>query len=263
MNRDEIIKNCRILLVAYQNGELGQTKMPEESHPVFADNEIEERLVYFTLPMALNYQRDSCKLWQAALATYNDQATKKVFSLSGAAVMNSVDLRECLTKYKLALQPNRHIEIWQKIAKTIFQKWQTLENLLQAANYDFLKLRDIIQKDYRQGFPYLSGPKIFNYWSFIIGAYGQAPLVNRNFIEIAPDTHITKCSVILGVISENEAQKLSKDQISQRWRELLEGSGIAPIDLHPPLWFWSRNGFIFKLKNNGGSFPVSLEIKTK
>jgi len=138
MNRDEIIKNCRILLVAYQNGELGQTKMPEESHPVFADNEIEERLVYFTLPMALNYQRDSYKLWQAALATYNDQVTKKVFSLSGAAVMNSVDLRECLTKYKLALQPNRHIEIWQKIAKTIFQKWQTLENLLQAANYDFL-----------------------------------------------------------------------------------------------------------------------------
>jgi len=247
MNKDEIINNCQKLLVAYKNGQLGQTKMPEESHPGFSNNETEERLAYFTLPMALNYQRDSYKLWQAALATYNDEATKKVFSLSEAAAMNPADLRECLTKYKLALQPNRHIEIWQKIAKTIFQKWGTLKNLFQDINYDFLKLRDIIQKEHRQGFPYLSGPKIFNYWSFVIGTYGQAPLASRDFIEIAPDTHITKCSVLLGVISEDEARKLSKSQISQRWRELLDGSGIAPIDLHPPLWFWSRNGFIFKL----------------
>ncbi|MCX6789435.1 MAG: hypothetical protein NTZ42_02390 [Candidatus Gribaldobacteria bacterium] len=223
MNRDEIINNCRTLLAAYKNGGLGQTTMPEESHPEFADNEIEERLAYFTLPMALNYQRDSYKLWQAALATYNDEATKKVFSLSEAAAMNPADLRERLTKYRLALQPNRHIEIWQKIAKTIFQKWQTLENLLRAADYDFLQLRDIIQKEYRQGFPYLSGPKIFNYWSFIISTYGQSPLTNRDFIEIAPDTHIIKCSVLLGVITEDEAQKLSKSQISQRWRELLDG----------------------------------------
>ncbi len=236
--------------MAYKSGELGQTKMPEESHPEFSDNQAEERLAYFTLPMALNYQRDSYKLWQAALATYNDEATtRKVFSVKEVAAMNEVDLRECLTKYKLALQPNRHIEIWQKIAKTVFQNWGTLENLLRAANYDFLKLRDIIQKEYRAGFPYLSGPKIFNYWSFTISTYGQAPLANRDFIEIAPDTHIIKCSVLLGVISENEARKLSKGQISQRWRELLEGSGIAPIDMHPPLWFWSRNGFIFILEN--------------
>lgn len=249
MNRDEIINNCRTLLAAYKNGELGQTKMPEESHPEFTDSEIEDRLVYFTLPMALNYQRDSYKLWQAALATYNDQATKKVFFVNEAAAMGEADLRERLMKYKLALQPNRHVEIWQKIAKTISQKWGTLENLLQDANYDFLKLRDIIQKDYRQGFPYLSGPKIFNYWSFTISTYGQTPLANRDFIEIAPDTHITKCSVMLGIISEDEARKLSKSQISQKWRDLLAGSGITPIDLHPPLWFWSRNGFIFKLEN--------------
>ena len=122
INRDKIINNCRRLLAAYKNGKLGQTKMPEESHPEFSGNQAEERLVYFTLPMALNYQRDSYKLWQAALATYNDEATKKAFSINEVAVMSEADLRESLTKHKLALQPNRHIEIWQKIAKTIFQK---------------------------------------------------------------------------------------------------------------------------------------------
>ena len=126
---------------AYKSGKLGQTKMPEDSNPGFSDNQTEERLAYFTLPMALNYQRDSYKLWQAALATYNDEATKKVFSLSEVVAMSEADLRQCLTKYKLALQPNRHVAIWQKISQTVFQKWGALKNLLQAANYDFLQLR--------------------------------------------------------------------------------------------------------------------------
>ena len=72
-------------------------------------------------------------------------------------------------------------------------------------------------------------------------------LKNVEFIEIAPDTHVTQCSVKLGVITEKEAETLSKDAISNRWREVLKDSGIAPIEMHPPLWFWSRNGFIFKI----------------
>ena len=60
--------------------------------------------------------------------------------------------------------------------------------------------------------------------------------------------HVTQCSVRLGVITSQEAEKLSKEKISERWRKILEGSGINPIDMHAPLWFWSKNGFIFKLK---------------
>ncbi len=100
----------------------------------------------------------------------------------------------------------------------------------------------------KKGFPYLSGPKIFNYWSFIMSTHGQMPLKHRELIEIAPDIHVTKCSVKLGLISSEEAEKLSKEEISKQWREVLEGSGINPIEMHPPLWFWSRNGFKYKLK---------------
>jgi len=106
-------------------------------------------------------------------------------------------------------------------------------------------LKKIIQNDNKKGFPYLSGPKIFNYWSFIISTYGKVILKNRDQIDIAPDTHITQCSIKLGVITEVEAETLSKEEISKRWREILVGSGIDPIDMHSPLWFWSRNGFIF------------------
>ena len=246
-DKKEIISKCEKLLEAYHKNNLGYMKMPEDSNPGFNTDEQESRLVYFTLPMSLNYQRDSYKLWESALKTYRDVETKKVFDIKESATMEQTELRRLLLKQKVALQPNKHINTWQKIAKTVYNNWGSISNLLRFANYDFLKLRDIIQKQYKKGFPYLSGPKIFNYWSFIIQKYGQVKLKNSQFIEIAPDTHITKCSVMLGVITQEEAGRFSKEKISERWREILKDSGIKPIDMHPPLWFWSKNDFQFKL----------------
>lgn len=245
---EKIVDNCRLLLTAYKNGELGQTKMPEDSNPGFLENERELRLAYFTLPMALNYQRDSYKLWESVLKTYYDEETRAVFDVSKVCMLDEDKLRGYLTKYKVALQPNKHIHTWKTIAKTVYDNFGSFENLMQKSDNDYLKLRKIIQVDLKKGFPYLSGPKIFNYWSFIMKEYGKIPLKNSDYIEIAPDTHITNCSVILGVITKEEAEKLSKDKISERWRETLKDTGIDPIDMHPPLWFWSRNGFLFKLE---------------
>ena len=247
-SKEKIISDCRQLLDAYRHGKLGYMKMPEDSSPDFSESESEIRLAYFTLPMSLNYQRDSYRLWEAALKTFNDAQAKIVFNIKSSAALDEAKLREYLLRHKVALQPNKHIATWQTIAKTISKNWETMGNLLEAIDYDFLKLKNVVQKQFKSGFPYLSGPKIFNYWSFIIQKYGKIKLKNSEFIEIAPDTHITKCSVILGVISQEESQSLTKEKISEIWRELLHGTGLNPIDLHPPLWFWSRNNFQFKLK---------------
>jgi hypothetical protein len=244
---NKFISNCKTLLEAYGSGKLGYTKMPEDFSPESFENE-EARLIYFTLPMSLNYQRDSYKLWESALKTFNDSETRIVFNIQSCANMSEEKLRNYLTKYKVALQPNKHVSTWQKIAKTISENWGSISNLLQFVDYDFLKLRDVVQKKFKKGFPYLSGPKIFNYWSFIIQKYGKVNLKNSEFIEIAPDTHITKCSVLLGVITKEESESFSKEKISKRWRELLQGTGINPIDMHAPLWFWSRNNFLFELE---------------
>ncbi len=247
VNKEEIISKCRILLDAYKSGRLGYTRMPEDSNPGFSKDKHELQLAYFTLPMSLNYQRDSYKLWDSALNAFKDYECKIIFDVKESALMDSGKLRHFLLKHKVALQPNKHISTWQTISKTVFNNWSSFQGLLKSADNDYLKLKQIIQKEYKQGFPYLSGPKIFNYWCFILKSYGNVDLKNSEFIEIAPDTHVTKCSVLLGVIAKEEAEKLSKEQISERWRILLKGSGINPIDMHPPLWFWSRNDFKFKL----------------
>lgn len=246
-NKQRIIRNCEVLLDAYNSGKLGDTTMPEDAHPDFKPTDDEFRLSYFTLPMSLNYQRDSFKLWESALTTFNDPETKDIFNTDLAAKMSVDQLRLNLLKHKLALQPNKHIATWSKIANTLSKNWGSLSKFFLAADNDFLKLRNIVQKDFKKDFPYLSGPKIFNYWSYIIQLYGSVKLSNSEYIEIAPDTHITKCSVILGVITDSESKSITKDELSKRWREILADTAVIPINMHSPLWFWSRNGFKYKL----------------
>lgn len=244
IQKQDFIEVCNKIITAFKNGDLGQTAMPEDTHPKFSNKE--ERISYFTLPMALNYQRDSYKLWEAAKKTFEDPETSFVFDVEKVGRAPEEEIRKALMKYKVALQPNKHVNTWRRIAETIYQNWGSFAKFFEENDNDFLKIKETVKIDYKKDFPYLSGPKIFNYWSFIMSTYGEVNLSNRDYIEIAPDTHITQCSVKLGVISQDEADSLTKDAISEKWRILLQGSGIDPIDMHSPLWFWSRNGFLFK-----------------
>ena len=241
MNKELILTKVRKLLELYSSGELGDTTMPEDTHPIF--NNKEEKLLYYTLPMALNYQRNSYKLWEAAKQTWEDEKTRQVFDLKWVSENSEEELREKLLKYKLALQPNKHIDTWKRISETIYKNWRNISKLMEWSNQDYLHLQEIVQREYKKGFPYLSGPKILNYWSYILTEYCDIDLKYRRFIEIAPDTHVVQASVRLGVLDEESSDKLSRDEISKIWRDLLEGSDIDPIDVHSPLWFWSRGGF--------------------
>ncbi len=111
--------------------------MPEDSHPDF-DSDDEARIAYFTLPMSLNYQRDSYSLWKAALATYEDPDTRFVFDVSEVSTVSEEALREALLKHKVALQPNKHIHTWSTIARTVHGKRGSFSELIKTADNDFL-----------------------------------------------------------------------------------------------------------------------------
>lgn len=124
-SRDEIIAKVIKLVQAYREGALGGEKMPEDENPKLAKGS-KENYMYFTLPMALNYQRNSYVLWECANKMYADE----------------------------------------------------------------------------------------------------------------------KASQKLGVISEEKAE-LSNIQtiVAERWDDLLKGTDLKPIDVHTPMWLWSRGKF--------------------
>lgn len=76
-------------------------------------------------------------------------------------------------------------------------------------------------------------------------SYCGVKWVDRDEITIAPDTHILQASVRLGIVPDSvlDGSAKSRDFVAQTWKDLLHGSGLAPIDVHTPLWLWSRAGF--------------------
>lgn len=244
MKNQEILNKVEELYNAWKKGLLGGEKMPEDENPNLLKSS-EENLLYFTLPMALNYQRNSYKLWESVKKTYMDIDTKFVFNLNEVIKKDIEKLKYALTKYKVALQPNKQTEIWLKLARTIARDFKGgLKNLFIKYNYDIAKIKEYVQITAKKDFPYLSGNKICNYWLYVLTQYTSLPLTNKQALTIAPDTHVIQASEKLGLISEKELNSPNVQIIvTNRWQDLLKNSKYAPIDMHTPLWLWSRNDF--------------------
>lgn len=244
MNKDKIMEDVRILYRLYKEGALGGEVMPEDANPHFGESSLENYL-YFTLPMSLNYQRNSYTLWESALKTYQDEATKFVFDPHECIKRSFEEVQAALIKYRVALQKDKQTEIWIKLCQTFIEFWDgDIRRLFLECEDDVNRIRDFIQIENKKKFPYLSGTKLCNYWLFVIYQYTDKVYKNLEDLTVAPDTHVVKATHRLGLISDAEFESSNVQQIViDRWNELLEGTEFRPIDIHTPLWLWSRNGF--------------------
>lgn len=67
--------------------------------------------------------------------------------------------------------------------------------------------------------------------------------IYRDFAGLS-STHVIQASVRLGIISMEEAAGANARKLTAgRWQELLAGTDLVPIDVHTPLWLWSRGKF--------------------
>ena len=242
-NKNEILTKVNKLIHAYKQGILGGEKMPEDENPCL-DKDSSQNYMYFTLPMALNYQRNSYVLWECANRMYADKNAKLVFDSREVCLMSEELLRKYLVEYKVALQPNKQPIIWKRLCETIENKLDgDIRNLFSMNEYSVKKIKEYIQNN-KKDFPYLGGNKIVNYWLYVLEQYTDIRFVDRENITVAPDTHVIQASQRLGIISEEEA-KQSNVQIllADRWKNLLNGTDWKPIDVHTPMWLWSRGKF--------------------
>ncbi len=186
----EILIDVRKLHDYYVQGLLGGERMPEDANPALLQSS-KENFHYFTLPMALNYQRSSYKLWEAALLTYYDPTTQFVFEPIEVMLLGEDTLRAALLKYKVALQPIRHTLTWQTLCATIVRRYEgDIRNLFLQKEYNIGTILQELQLEHKKDFPYLSGQKIANYWLYVMNHYTDAPLRNKHLLSVAPDTHV-------------------------------------------------------------------------
>jgi hypothetical protein len=233
------LKRIRQLLAYFEQGAIPRLAQHEVNPGLPKGSR--ENYLYFTLPVSINFQRSSPAMWAAALATYQDPATNYVFFPEKLAMTDLDQIRADLVKHKLALQPNKHVLIWTTIARTLHDFYADDPRAIVAeAHGDAGEFVRLLQTTRRARFPYLSGPKLSNYWPYILSYFTDVGFKNAHQISIIPDTHVIKSSEHLGIVPPG-ANSL---QVEAAWHELLSGSGIDPAQVHPVLWNWSRNRFL-------------------
>lgn len=234
----EIQTSIQDLLEIYEAGGLPRP----EQHEVSPDLEIgsRENYIYFTFPCALNYQRNSPAMWASALATYQDEETRFVFEPRKVAESSFEDLQGAMRKHKLALKTNKDPDAWQRLAITFAENYDAdPRKLVAEAGNSIARLIEIVQKEKKPDFPYIGGPKLSNYWIFILSRFTDVEFTDPYELSIIPDVHVIKASKALGLVGE-EAKAKDVDLV---WRPVLKQMGIHPAKMHSALWLWSRSGF--------------------
>lgn len=238
ITKDEQLQRVKQLLTHFEQGQIPRLA-EHEVHPDLPRGS-RENYLYFTLPVCINFQRSSPAMWASALATYIDPATRYLFFPEKLAAAPIEQVRRDLVRHKLALQPNKHTLIWTTIATALHVHYNSdPRQVLAEAGYDAGALVRLLRTTNRTRFPYLSGPKLSNYWPYILAQYTDARFSNMREISIIPDTHVIQSSERLGLVAPHANQQ----QVEDAWRELLSESDITPVQMHPVLWNWSRNNF--------------------
>lgn len=238
VTKREILKKVQALHRLFQDGQI-PTLATHEVHPELPLNS-RANYLYFTLAPCLNFQRHSPALWQSALKTYQDKETQYLFFPERVVNVPREKIQLDLAKHKLALQKNKHTDIWIVINRAFFELYNSdPRQLFEMTNWDVVKIQTVIQGVQRKSFPYLSGPKMSNYWLYILSQYTDAKFANMGEISIIPDTHVLQSSVKLGITQTLGVPVV----VAALWKELLQDSDLTPVEMHPVLWNWSRNNF--------------------
>lgn len=237
MQKQALLKRIQKLHKIFHEGQI-PTLTNHEVHPENAKGS-RENYLYFTLAPSLNFQRASPAMWKAAFATWNDPETNYLFFPEKVVKTKYEKVQKDLLKHKLSLQKNKHTQIWHAICTSLNEHFENDPRKLIKAHGS--KVIDIISylRENKKSFPYLNGPKMSNYWLYILDQYSDIKLVGRHELSIIPDTHVAQCSAHLLMTKPDAAP----EEIAGAWRELLADGELTAVEMHPVLWNWSRNNF--------------------
>ncbi|MGV8150091.1 MAG: hypothetical protein ACLKAN_13925, partial [Alkaliphilus sp.] len=123
-------------------GIFGQTDMPEEVLPESINKGSSEHLMFITLTVSIDYQRDAPELWKASRLTINDKDTRWIYVPKEVLKKSENELIDAMQKYKLSRKPIKDaLEIWKPVSKSFHDFFNSdPRNLLKESNYNALKL---------------------------------------------------------------------------------------------------------------------------
>ena len=218
-----------------------------------------EHIIYLTLLMSLNYNRDAGKLWEAVHGAYINENYRWIFNVREINSHNHEDLSDVLQVSEIAQRAEQDVKIWEKISESILDicKGRLKQFIKKECDNDAVLLFYMMKFRYKIFFPFLSGDKILPLWIRFLKDYCHIKLKNLEKIMIPIDIHVARTTAYLGCISSDEVRsyKLNdiKYYIDKAWEKVIyinraNGNSFIKLDIDEPLWNLGRKGCT-KMKN--------------
>lgn len=259
-------------------GILGRTEMPEDLTPHGVARGSLDHILFLTLTVSIDYQRDAVALWRNSRETFEGAATRYLFDPKSLHETSPRQITPDMQIHELSKKPKKDAHIWRTVGVTFFKKWESNpRNFLQSCNWNSLAILERLRTDthlYNErsvsDYPYLRGPKIGPLWLRMLrDNAGIDQLKNLDKVPIPVDIHIARASLATGVIrgrTQGQLHDLFED-IRTAWAESVKGLNtkdrpMIALDVDEPLWHLSKYGCRYRDKENG-LCPVSGQCEAK
>jgi hypothetical protein len=256
----------------------GSTQMPEDECPVGMTKGTIDHILFITLTVAIDYQRDAPQLWAASRATYADDRTRYLFSPQGLFERPVRAVVEDLHKHGVSRKPQKDAEIWRTVALTFLKKWAgDPRNFLTDCGWHAPTILSRLKADHHTlrgrevpDYPYLRGDKIGPLWLRMLrDNVGESRLVGLERVPIPVDVHVARATFALGVVRGRYSGPLDEayEMVREAWFagvQGLEAHGrpMVALDVDEALWNLSRLGCTNRDKTTGNC-PVIARCEAK
>ena len=247
------------LFAAFQSSGIhGQTEMPEDVPPAGVTESSLEHLLFITLTVSIDYQRDALTLWKRARAAFEDPQTRYLFDPQSIHEASNAKLKQDMMRTGLSQKHDKDCFIWRTNAVSFLKKWQgDPRNFLADCNWDAVEILARLRADTHMtnnkntgDFPYLRGPKIGPLWIRMLRDNLKFDQLKRlDEVPIPVDIHVAKASLCLGLVTGEYKGALVNlfDSIRKVWKDSTlglshKGRDMIALDVDEPLWTLSRVG---------------------
>jgi hypothetical protein len=266
-------KAARLLFDAFSTTGIHSSKeMPEDVLPDLEFGSL-EHILFITLTVSIDYQRDAADLWESGRKTYNDPTTRYLFNPKATSETPLPTIIRDMQKYKLSRKPQKDAVIWSTVGISFYKKWQgDPRNFLEDSEWQSLRILQHLKVDSRlsnqrriSDFPYLRGDKIGPLWLRMLkDNAGISNIRSLDLVPIPVDIHIARATLALGIVHGIYSGNFGNlfESIRKAWFESVRGLQVndrpmIALDVDEPLWHLSRYGCTFRDKQTGKCPKIS------
>lgn len=236
----------------------GEKDMPEDMTPTGVKRGSLEHVLFITLTVSIDYQRDAPSLWKSSRRTFHDPRTRYLFDPKQLHEVPFQQIAKDMQKYELSKKPENDARFWRTVGVTFYKKWEAdPRNFLEDCDWDSLailrRLRDdthLYNGEQVSDYPYLRGPKIGPLWLRMLrDNVVISELRNLEKVPIPVDIHVARATLATGVVRGYFEGRLDRlfEYIRKAWFVSTEGLSLKDrsmmaLDVDEPLWHLSKYG---------------------